>query len=151
MSKQDNSSEQIVYLLYNTGYRLTGSHNRTQELLMVVFNTVSGNINLKTALKKLCLTYKNKATTGWAPNLPKDLPEAKKSPQTEDNSTNKIQAGLMTLPPSERLVLVLREVSGLNYVEIAEVTGMEKISVNRLLSTGRWELRKKFAPVPEQS
>lgn len=145
MSKQDNSSEQIINLLYNTGYRLTGSHKRTQELLKGVFNPVSGNINLKTALKKMCLTYINKATTSWTPNLPKS------SPPTNDNSTNKIQAALLALPPTVRLVLVLREVSGLNYVEIAEMTGIEKIAVTRLLSTGRWELRKQLATPRGQS
>ncbi|AGL02507.1 hypothetical protein Desgi_3152 [Desulfoscipio gibsoniae DSM 7213] len=30
MSRRGNSSEQIVNLLYNTGYRLTGSHRKTQ-------------------------------------------------------------------------------------------------------------------------
>ncbi|AGL02528.1 hypothetical protein [Desulfoscipio gibsoniae] len=55
MSKQGNSSEQIVNLLYNTGYRLTGSHRKTQELLKGVFNALNGNINLNTALKSLCL------------------------------------------------------------------------------------------------
>jgi RNA polymerase sigma-70 factor (ECF subfamily) len=55
MSKHDNSSEQIVNLLYNTGYRLTGSHKRTQELLTGVFNPVSGNINLKKSSEKTVL------------------------------------------------------------------------------------------------
>ncbi|TYO93290.1 RNA polymerase sigma factor [Desulfallas thermosapovorans] len=145
MSKQDNSSEQMVNLLYNTGYRLTGSHRKTQELLTGVFNTVSDNISIKTALKKLCLTYINKASTGWTPSLPES------SPPTKDNSTNKIQAALLALPPAVRLVLVLREVSGLNYVEIAEMTGIEKIAVTWLLSTGRWELRKQLAPPRGQS
>ncbi|WP_243277036.1 hypothetical protein [Desulfallas sp. Bu1-1] len=31
----------------------------------------------------------------------------------------------------------MREVSGLNYTEIAELTGMEETAVTRLLSTGR--------------
>ncbi|WP_006523802.1 RNA polymerase sigma factor [Desulfoscipio gibsoniae] len=150
MFKQGNSSEQIVNLLYNTGYRLTGSHKKTQELLKGVFKALDGDINLNTALINLCLIYRNKATTGWTPNLPKDLPRAKSSPPTKDNSTNKIQAALLTLPPTERLVLVLRDILGLSYVEIAEMTGIEKIAVTRLLNTGRWELRKQLVPPPGQ-
>ena len=38
MSNQGNSLEQIINLLYNIGYRLTGSHKLTQELLTDVIN-----------------------------------------------------------------------------------------------------------------
>ncbi|AGL03443.1 RNA polymerase sigma factor [Desulfoscipio gibsoniae] len=146
MSKQGNSSEQIVNLLYNTGYRLTGSHNKTQELLTAVFNALNGNISINIALKNLCLIYRNKTTSSPGKNLPK----AKSSPPAKDNSTDKIQEALLTLSPIERLVLVLREVLGLNYTEIAELTGIEKIAVTRLLNAGRWELRKQLAPLPSQ-
>jgi len=146
MSKQGNSSEQIVNVLYNTGYRLTGSHKKTQELLTGVFNIINGNCNLNTALKNLCLIYVNEATPCLGNNLPEHLSKEKNSHSANDNSTNKIQSALLTLPPAERLVLVLREVLGLSYVEIAEMTGIEKTAVIQLLNTGRWELRKQLAP-----
>jgi len=146
MSKQGDSSEQIVNLLYNTGFRLTGSHRKTQALLKDVFNDLNGNINLNTALKNLCLIYRNKTTTSSGENLPKDI----NSSPIKVNSTNKIQEALLTLPPAERLILVLREILGLNYAEIVEFTGMEKTDVTRLLNTGRWVLRKHLAPPPGQ-
>jgi len=148
MSKQGDSSEQIVNLLYNTGYRLTGNHKKTQELLTSVFNALKGNMKLNIALRNMCLIYRNKATSSPGKNLPKNLPREKSSPSAKDNSTNKIQAALLTLPPTERLVLVLREVLGLSYAEIAEMTGIEKIAVTRLLNTGRWGLLKRLAPPP---
>ncbi|AGL02497.1 RNA polymerase sigma factor [Desulfoscipio gibsoniae] len=147
ISKRGNSSEQIVNLLYNTGYRLTGSHRETQKLLKDVFNALNGNINLNTALKSLCLIYINKATSSLGKNSPKD----KRSLPKKNNSTNKVQEALLTLPPAERLVLVLREVLGLGYVEIAEMTGIEKTAVTRLLNTGRWALRKQLVPPPGKS
>ncbi|MFA7468496.1 MAG: sigma factor-like helix-turn-helix DNA-binding protein [Desulfotomaculaceae bacterium] len=146
MSKQGDSPEQIVNLLYNTGYRLTGSHKKTQELLKGVFIELNGNINLSTALKNMCLIYRNKTTSSSGKNFTKD----KSGPPIKDNCTNKIQAALLTLPPTERLVLVLREILGLNYAEIAGLTGMEKTAVTRLLSTGRWDLRKYLVPPPGQ-
>jgi len=155
MSKQGNSSVQIANLLYNTGFRLTGSYKRTQELLTGVFNTLNGNININTALKNLCLIYINQATSSQGKNLSNNLPKysskAKSSPVAKDNSAEKIQEALLTLPPTERLVLVLRDVLGLSYVEIAEITGIEKIAVTRLLNAGRCELRKQLAPLPGQS
>ncbi|HBX24515.1 MAG TPA: RNA polymerase subunit sigma-70 [Desulfotomaculum sp.] len=146
ISKQGDSSEPIVNLLYNTGYRLTGSHRKTQELLKGVFNALNGNLNFNTALKNLCLIYRNKTTSSPGKNLPQD----KNSSSIKVKSTDKIQAALLTLPPAERLILVLREILGLNYAEIVEFTGMEKTDVTRLLNTGRWFLRKHLAPPPGQ-
>ncbi|WP_161821545.1 RNA polymerase sigma factor [Sporotomaculum syntrophicum] len=144
MSKWSDSSDQIVNLLYNTGYRLTGSHRKTQDLIRDVFNALNGNINLNTALKSLCLIYINKPTS----SLSKNLSKTKSSPPTKDNSSNNVQNALLTLPLKVRLVLVLREVLGLGYVEIAEMTGIEKTAVTRLLNTGRWELQIQLAPHP---
>lgn len=147
MPNQGDSSEQITNLLYKTGYRLTGNHKSTQALLADVFNVLNRNINLNTALKNLCLIYINKTTAETGKNFHKD----KSSPPAQDNSTNKIQEALLTLPPLERLVLVLREVLGLDYAEIADMIGKENTAVTRLLHTGRWALRGQFDPPQEQS
>jgi len=88
------------------------------------------------------LIYINKPTS----SLSKNLSKIKSSPPVKDNNSGKIQEALLTLPPTERLVLVLREVLGLNYAKIAKLTGIEKTVVPRLLNTGRWELRKQLAP-----
>ncbi|WP_347488909.1 sigma factor-like helix-turn-helix DNA-binding protein [Desulfoscipio sp. XC116] len=145
--KRGSSSEQIVNLLYNTGYRLTGNHRETQKLLKDVLNVLNDNINLNIALKSLCLIYINKAISSPGKNSSKN----KKSPPRKSNSTNKVQEALLTLPPAERLVLVLREVLGLDYVEIAELIGIEETPVSRLLNTGRWALRKQLACLLGQS
>lgn len=142
-----NCVEQIVNLLYTTGYRLTGNHKSTQALLTGVFNALSCNINIKTALKNLCLLYINETTA----NPGKKTPKGKSSSPARDNRTNKIQEALLTLPPTERLVLVLRDVLGLTYAEIAELSGMENTAVTRLMNAGRWALRKQLAPPPKHS
>ena len=146
MSKRGNSSEQVVNFLYNTGYRLTGSHGKTQELLKGVLNALNGNINLNTALKSLCLIYINNAISSPGKNIPKD----KRNLSQKNNSSNRVQEALLTLPPTERLILVLREVLGLDYAEIAGIIGMEETAVSRLLNTGRWELRKQLVSFPEK-
>lgn len=52
-----------------------------------------------------------------------------------------IQAGISTLPVEQRTVLVLSDVQGLSYVEIAEVMGISLGTVKSRLSRGRARLR----------
>ena len=52
-----------------------------------------------------------------------------------------IQAGIATLPLEQRTVLVLSDVQGLSYNEIAEVTGLSLGTVKSRLSRGRARVR----------
>jgi RNA polymerase sigma-70 factor (ECF subfamily) len=52
-----------------------------------------------------------------------------------------IQAGLETLPDDQRTTLVLADIEGLHYKEIAEITGVELGTVKSRLSRGRVRLR----------
>lgn len=52
-----------------------------------------------------------------------------------------IQAGLATLPPDQRLAVILRDVQGLSYEEIAQVTSSSLGTVRSRLSRGRARLR----------
>jgi RNA polymerase sigma factor (sigma-70 family) len=52
-----------------------------------------------------------------------------------------IQGGILRLPPEQRMVLVLSDVQGLNYQEIAEATGLSLGTVKSRLSRGRARLR----------
>lgn len=52
-----------------------------------------------------------------------------------------IQKGIATLPEDQRVVLVLSDIEGFSYQEIAEVTGTELGTVKSRLSRGRVKLR----------
>lgn len=52
-----------------------------------------------------------------------------------------IQQGIQTLPPDQRTTLVLSDVQGMSYAEIAEVTGASIGTVKSRLSRGRARLR----------
>jgi RNA polymerase sigma-70 factor (ECF subfamily) len=54
---------------------------------------------------------------------------------------NTIQAAISTLPVEQRTVLILSDVQGLNYNEIAEVMGLSLGTVKSRLSRGRARLR----------
>jgi RNA polymerase sigma factor (sigma-70 family) len=52
-----------------------------------------------------------------------------------------IQGGISTLPAEQRVILVLSDVQGLSYQEIAQVTGLSLGTVKSRLSRGRAKLR----------
>jgi RNA polymerase sigma factor (sigma-70 family) len=52
-----------------------------------------------------------------------------------------IQAGIETLPPDQRITLVLSDVQGLSYQEIAEATGASLGTVKSRLARARGKLR----------
>jgi RNA polymerase sigma-70 factor (ECF subfamily) len=52
-----------------------------------------------------------------------------------------IQRGIETLPPDQRIIVVLSDVQGLSYKEIADVTGVSLGTVKSRLSRGRAKLR----------
>lgn len=137
-----NSHEEIVNLLYKTGFRLTGSHRETAKLVSRTVNVLNKRkqFNSNTALKELCSVYINTNIANLGKTFGNDCV------WYSDYSTKEIQEVLLALPPLERLVLVLHEVSGLNYAEIADVTGLEKKTVSRLLATSRVFLREHLIP-----
>ena len=59
-----------------------------------------------------------------------------------NNSDSLVRKALEMLPPNSREVLVLREMEGMPYKEIAEVTGMPLGSVMSTLSRARDRLRQ---------
>lgn len=60
-----------------------------------------------------------------------------------------IQAGLMQLPESQRLAVVLCDVHGYDYQSIAEITGVDVGTVKSRINRGRRRLRDHLAGVRE--
>ena len=60
-----------------------------------------------------------------------------------------IQQGITSLPPDQRIIVVLSDVQGLNYQEIAEVTGISLGTVKSRLSRARARLRQYLMAHPE--
>jgi len=60
----------------------------------------------------------------------------------QDESDTSVRKALETLPTSFREVLILREIEGLSYQEIAEITGMPAGTVMSSLSRARDRLRQ---------
>lgn len=59
---------------------------------------------------------------------------------------NRIQEAIQALPPEFRVVVILRDMQGLTYKEIADATGFTIETVKARLFRGRGILRRRFAP-----
>jgi RNA polymerase sigma-70 factor (ECF subfamily) len=64
--------------------------------------------------------------------------------------SGRVKRGLEALPPAFREVLVLREIEGLSYKEIADVTGLALGTVMSSLSRARQRLREQLGAAAEK-
>lgn len=137
-STKAGSCEQVLNLLYHTGFRLTGNHDKTAELVTGTVAGINGRDKFDsiTALRGLCSVftrnYSGKSSDTFCCNT---------------GNTDSVQQALLYLPAMERLMVVLRDVVGLTYTEMAEAAGLGKPDVARLLAAGRWLLRRRL-PAP---
>ncbi len=73
-----------------------------------------------------------------------DIPDESASPEDrveQRELADAIQAGIDTLPPDQRVTLVLSDVQGMSYEEIAAITGVSLGTVKSRLSRARAKLR----------
>ena len=55
-----------------------------------------------------------------------------------------IKKAFITLPPDQRLAVILRDIEGLDYEEIAQVTGSSLGTVKSRINRGRKRLRDRL-------
>lgn len=81
-------------------------------------------------------------------NIPFEATTEPSAPHNPVNSSeqadirDRLAAALQTLPPEQREAVTLREISGLDYAEIAAVTGAELGTVKSRINRGRAALRE---------
>jgi RNA polymerase sigma-70 factor, ECF subfamily len=94
-----------------------------------------------------CLDYKRKSRRDVLKKepIPEDLPSSAPFPaelyESREN-TEAIQAALQKLPEKLRIAIVLREIDGLSYEEIAEVLHASVGTVKSRISRAREDLRR---------
>lgn len=77
-------------------------------------------------------------------------PDALVAPEPEAPSAAEIREGLRRLRPNQRAVIVLREIGGLSYAEIAGTLGLSVSAVETLLFRSRRALREELAAAEEE-
>ncbi len=144
--------------LYTVGYRLTGNHEETQDLVQEVLLRVNRGL----------ATYRPGSMEGWlsriATNaflddvrrkkrrpiepLPEDaervLPGARPADEALDaaNLPDHVQAAIRSLPEDYRAAVVLCDVVGMSYEEIADALDAPIGTVRSRIHRGRSQLRE---------
>ncbi len=147
--------------VYRLAYRLTGNQHDaedlTQEVFVRVFRSLSSytpgtfegwlhrittNLFLDTVRRKQRIRF------DALPDDPERVPGRERSPQQlfdDNNMDGDIQAALDALPPDFRAAVVLCDLEGLPYDEIAATLGIKVGTVRSRIHRGRAQLRAALA------
>jgi len=151
-------------MAYNLAYRILGNRDAaadaTQEAFLSVFKAIGKfrggsfkawllRIVTNACYDQLRLKQRRPATSLDALLVLESAPvqsltDPGESPEeyaVRQELNRAIQVGIGTLPPEQRIALVLSDVQGLSYQEIAEVTGASLGTVKSRLSRARSKLR----------
>jgi len=149
--------------VYNLIYRFTSGRKESEDLFQEVF------LQLYRSLKKFrgeskFFTYLYRLTANVCMKdrksrevvgIEKDLPElvSWNSPQAQYEKKEMkrlIQSAIRSLPPEQRMVVVLYRYDQLAYEEIAQITGFSLSAVKSKLHRARLNLKQILAPYVEQ-
>jgi len=135
------STEQIIDQIYSTAFRLTGKKQSAEVLTVEAINTAmnkKGILTFRAALKGLCYSFLN------SPVPQRNIQFKNCGFNSGAVNSEQVQEALLYLEPVERLVLILREIWRFSYWEIADLTGLNKDKVAKVLAQGRLSLRNFF-------
>jgi len=151
--------------IYTVAYRLTGDHEEAQDLVQDVLLRVRRGLrtyqpgNLRGWLSRITTNAfldqarrRKRRPTVSLPDDPERVLPPSPPPESEvarDRLPAEVQAALATVPADYRAVVVLSDVVGLSYQEIADHLGIALGTVRSRLHRGRARLRAALAEAEE--
>lgn len=154
-------------MVYNLALRLAGepedAADLTQETFLRIYRHLGkfgGRSTLKTWIYRVALNHCRSRLARRRPAEP--LPDARggrlepvdpgRGPESQalaGDAGRRVAAALSVLPPTFREAVVLRDLEGLAYQEIAEVLGVRLGTVRSRIARGRDALRRALTPAGE--
>lgn len=132
-----NQMEKIINDVYRLSCFLTGSREAAENLTMITFD----NCKDISYLFKKTVIWKFMANT----YLCNSLESRRSNPIRENYYYKNVNIGsIINLSPEEKLTLMLKEIAGLNYQELAEILGYSKKNVSIVLAKARKKIIKKI-------
>ena len=155
--------------MYAVAFRLCGSHEDAQDCLqdamIRIYRAISGfkgqssfatwvyRITTNTCLDELRRRKARQSTSldslldaGWSPADERDTPERH---ALQSEKRREIEQAIASLPDDMRAAVVLRDIQGFAYEEIAQMLGANVGTVKSRISRGRERLREKLAETLE--
>lgn len=154
--------------IYNLGYRMMGNEEDAcdiaQEAFLRAYKSI-GKFNLKSSFgtwiyriaMNLCIDeLRKRKKVKLYPIVHNDNPEDKQYKLVADEgdlpeelverkeTRLKVQQAINRLPEDHRTVIVLRDIQGRSYQEIAEITGLNLGTVKSRISRARYNLREEI-------
>jgi len=108
--------------------------------------------------RNLCIDESRRSSNRAAPTDPTELPSLERLSESKDDVWGQVSSGiatslvhkaLETLPARQRTVLILREIEGMSYADIAQVIGGTERVVEGVLRRARGRFRLEIARVEE--
>jgi RNA polymerase sigma-70 factor (ECF subfamily) len=148
-------------MVYNLSFRLSGNYEEaadlTQEIFLRIYRhlgSFGGRSSLKTWIFRIAVNHCRDRLSRWRPltqPLGDDPGEGEvayadpsRGPEelaVAADEGRRVAAALAKLPPVFREAVVLRDIEGLSYEEIAEVLGVRIGTVRSRIARGRDQLR----------
>jgi RNA polymerase sigma-70 factor (ECF subfamily) len=150
-------------LAWGIAYRFLGDRHAAEDIAQEAFlkildaapryrPTASFRTYLSRVVTRLCLDYAQRRRPTYTDDLPpvtdSGADGARQAAAAE--SEQAIQGALMTLPPNQRMAVVLRYFEGLSLAEIAEAIGISGKAAERLLARARESLEPLLAHLREE-
>ncbi len=145
----NDSAQEIFIKVYRSLKNFRFQSSFSTWLYRIAVNTC------KNRLKSLDYRFKKRIKSldshGSANNNPSsDIADESRSPMVELEKKERsllVQKAIDSLPGSKRTMVILRDIEGLPYDEIAEITGFNLGTVKSKLARARSDLRKKLRGV----
>ena len=147
--------------VYRLAYRLTGNHADAEDLTQETFVRVFRSLHTYTPgtfegwlhriTTNLFLDQARRRTRLRVEAIPEEMQLAAGWQETPDrqfehgNLDPDVQAALDSLPPANRAAVVLCDIEGLSYAEVAATLGVKVDTVQSRLHRGRARLREQLA------